>query len=503
MSSQGNTSSEKSSRIRKPDLVFGIVGAVGTDLDLVVDYLGDLLKKANYKRETIQLSDFLNHIKGLKTQLESDYEEKRIDTHMTAGNELRRRLDDESALALFAIVKIKDIREACQDGKPRAYVIKSLKNTEEVKKLRSIYKDNFWTVSVYSKREERLKSLATKIAKSYSTTVVDDYNDDAERLITRDEHEAASHGQNVRDTFPEGDVFIDASDQSEMEQSLKRFIDMIFGDPFHTPNREENGMFHAYANSLRSSSLSRQVGASITNTDGDILSTGTNEVPKFGGGPYWSEDNRDEREFNRRIDTNDRKKKDILLDVIEMFQTIGIISNSTSADKLFSKVAESVEYSRLKIMDLIEFSREVHAEMAALADTSKRGVSVKDTTMYVTTFPCHICAKHIVASGISKVVYVHPYPKSLAQELFSDSITVDKEPSDGNPRVIFTPFTGIAPKRFLDLFRMTKRKDESTKEMMRWSIDSSKPRYEHKHDIYHEKKEIHRLKHRMKKCGLG
>ncbi|MDN3612645.1 hypothetical protein QWZ16_23945 [Vibrio ostreicida] len=29
----------------------------------------------------------------------------------------------------------------------------------------------------------------------------------------------------------------------------------------------------------------------------------------------------------------------------------------------------------------------------------------------VRLFPCHNCAKHIVASGIKRVVYVEPYPK--------------------------------------------------------------------------------------------
>ena len=78
-----------------------------------------------------------------------------------------------------------------------------------------------------------------------------------------------------------------------------------------------------------------------------------------------------------------------------------------------------------KIMDLIEFGRIIHAEMSAICDTSRNGLSLKAATMHCTIFPCHICAKHIIASGVSRVVYLEPYPKSYAFELHDDSIVVD------------------------------------------------------------------------------
>lgn len=78
--------------------------------------------------------------------------------------------------------------------------------------------------------------------------------------------------------------------------------------------------------------------------------------------------------------------------------------------------------------------------------------------LYCTTFPCHNCAKHIIASGIKRVVYVEPYPKSKALEFHSESIELkssfdinDKICSD---KVIFEPFIGVGPRRFLDLFSM-------------------------------------------------
>src|SRR5690606_14210502 len=73
-------------------------------------------------------------------------------------------------------------------------------------------------------------------------------------------------------------------------------------------------------------------------------------------------------------------------------------------------------------------------------------------TIYCTTFPCHNCAKHIIAAGITRVVFVEPYEKSKAAEFHSDAITVGF--GSGSGTVQFEPFVGIGPRRFFDLFSM-------------------------------------------------
>src|SRR5438093_13770043 len=97
-------------------------------------------------------------------------------------------------------------------------------------------------------------------------------------------------GQNVRDAFPMADVFVNASDPSSLRDAINRVVDLIFGYPYYSPTRDENGMFLAQAAALRSLSLSRQVGAAISTDEGDIVAVGTNEVPKAGGGLYWCDD---------------------------------------------------------------------------------------------------------------------------------------------------------------------------------------------------------------------
>jgi cytidine deaminase len=104
-----------------------------------------------------------------------------------------------------------------------------------------------------------------------------------------------------------------------------------------------------------------------------------------------------------------------------------------------------------RVDELTEFGRAVHAEMAAILDAARRGQAIRGSTLYTTTFPCHNCAKHIVGAGIEQVVYIAPYPKSLAEDLHPDSIAIDPSGScDG--RVTFRPFVGIAPLSYLAVF---------------------------------------------------
>ena len=57
-------------------------------------------------------------------------------------------------------------------------------------------------------------------------------------------------------------------------------------------------------------------------------------------------------------------------------------------------------------MDALEYGRMVHAEMSSLCDAARLGHMFQGGTLYCTTFPCHMCAKHIVAAGIARVVTV-------------------------------------------------------------------------------------------------
>jgi len=123
-----------------------------------------------------------------------------------------------------------------------------------------------------------------------------------------------------------------------------------------------------------------------------------------------------------------------------------------------------IEILNGRIGDLIEFSRAVHAEMAALLSAGRKGSTTIGTRLFVTTFPCHYCARGIVAAGVHEVQFIEPYPKSKALELHADAICVTSKdsisPSRSGGKVLFRPFTGVTPR----LYRRAFLKDRDLKD---------------------------------------
>lgn len=94
------------------------------------------------------------------------------------------------------------------------------------------------------------------------------------------------------------------------------------------------------------------------------------------------------------------------------------------------------------------------------------------STMYVTTYPCHNCAKHIIDSGIKRVVFVETYVKSLAQKLHSDAINNPlEEPSLS--KVSFDNYGGVSPRRYSFLFSMHGDRKKDSK-IIRKSLEKDK-----------------------------
>lgn len=319
--------------------------------------------------------------------------------------------------------------------------------------LRRIYGNKFVLIAAYLPRDKRLQNLAERIANSKGSMRNEDFIESARALNKVDEEESGNPlGQNVRDTFPLADVFIDGSDPDHLVRSVNRFVELWFGHPFHTPSKTEYGMFLAKAAAVRSAALPRQVGASIATVIGDVVATSTNEAPKFKGGLYWPDDPNEKRDYHLGYDVSDLMKQRSLNEVLDRLREDEWLTKEKAKLDQKSRVRSALQImSGTQLMKSIEFSRAVHAEVAAILSAGLNGISVKDCTLFTTTFPCHDCARHIVAAGIRSVVYIEPYPKSLASEFHEDSITVDQSP-EPTERLNFKPFVGVAPKRYLELF---------------------------------------------------
>ncbi len=354
------------------------------------------------------------------------------------------------------------------------------KRKEEIELLRSVYGRLFFQISVYSRRGARVDYLARKFAEGRTSAESNTYRSDAEALVQQDENETTvPHGQRVGKVFHDADLIIN-SDINDPAPNLqvRRFGELIFSSNSISPTKYEYGMFLAKAAALRTLDLSRQVGAAIFSASAEIISLGSNEVPKADGGTYWCDDLNDDREWVRGFGSNDKRKREILLEILK----------TTGSNLSEQKWLLRAEVNDSQFMDALEYGRIVHAEMSAISDAARNGNSTKGSILYSTTFPCHMCAKHIVAAGIAKVVFLEPYPKSLASELHSDSIDIegsDRGAYSRFPAVRFEHFFGVTPRRYRELFERGKRKD-SQGSFQKYRDGSKIPYIQIKQPFYHQ-----------------
>lgn len=72
----------------------------------------------------------------------------------------------------------------------------------------------------------------------------------------------------------------------------------------------------------------------------------------------------------------------------------------------------SMEWSEAVKYDMC---RSAHAEANAIALAAKKGVSIEGASIYCTLEPCITCAKLIIMSGISRVIYEHAYDSPIPE----------------------------------------------------------------------------------------
>ncbi|MGX9393138.1 anti-phage dCTP deaminase [Nitrobacteraceae bacterium UC4446_H13] len=447
-------------KIKQPELVFGFVCPIGADMMPSIQSFRRYFERRQYEVIEIKVTDIFNVLQKYlvpEKPLDKSNLYRRYDTYIAYGNQIRAKFGD-AALAALGIRRIMEKRvKRDQSREPYSrtvYLVHQFKRKEEIDLLRSVYGRLFFQISIYSRRGARVDYLSRKFANSDHVTGALKYRDSAETLVKNDENEVGKiHGQRVAKIFHDADFIVNVDVDPNVDNQIERFCELLFGSNKISPTHREYGLFLAKAAALRSLDLSRQVGAAIFSKAGEIISLGSNEVPKADGGTYWTDDAHDDRDFRRQYDSNFARKKEILTELIK------IIAPSANTEELINRP----EVRDSQLMDALEYGRMVHAEMSALSDAARLGRSVIEGTLYCTTFPCHMCAKHIVAAGIKSVVFLEPYPKSLAADLHADSIRIegnDRGRYQTFPAVDFEHFFGVTPRRYREIFERGSRKDE-------------------------------------------
>jgi deoxycytidylate deaminase len=460
-----------------PELIIGLAGPIGIDIEAMADEVGRALDQVGYRHHTVRITELMLRYEAPEVQSEgSDYFSS-MNYKMDYANKLCELAGSADALIRLVIEGIQEHRNKILESisseaevlSETAYIIRQLKRPEEVQLLRRIYGKRFILVSGYGSEEHRLKRVEEKGRSSLPiSTEPPQIAEKALRLLLRDQNEGrAQYVQHLRDTFHLADVFVDGINRDQMRSGLERFFQAFFGRVDIGPTKIEYGMYAAKAAALRSTDLSRQVGSAIFTDDGEIVAQGCNEVPKAFGGTYWSGEEPDFRDVRLGYDPNDILKRDVIRDILEKLDDVNLLNtgqeNDLSTDEFVDQLLGRGEpngsyFGCLKgsqITDLTEYGRVVHAEMVSICDAARLGKKVKDCNIFVTTFPCHNCTKHIIAAGLKRVVFLEPYPKSRAKQLHSNEIEIEKSSTN---KVSFLPFLGISPFRYRDIFEKSSRK---------------------------------------------
>lgn len=311
--------------LRTNEVFIAIVGPAGAGAGTAAKILNTFLKESEFETEIIKVSTLIRDAAiKINQEVPNNGERKSLDKvkmMQDLGDDLRRGMlyglpEDHSAIARLALKGIAERRAYLQgqqfsggpvepDGKRRAYIIDSLRHPAEVALLREVYKDSFTLLGIVcdpSKREKRIRENLFDRSKWGDVEIKNRVKD----FLTRDEDAPEKYGQHVSDTFHEADFFVDNSfDAGEnlaftgMNDQLRRFVNLITQTKIIRPSIAETAMHHARSAQMRSACLSRQVGAALVDMNGNVVATGTNDVPKAGGGLYGES-------FKNQIENDER-----------------------------------------------------------------------------------------------------------------------------------------------------------------------------------------------------
>lgn len=466
-----------------------LIAPIGIDMNEVVRVISERASQVKYTPNVIKFTDFLKTFNRVPSSF--DNEVARFDSFIRAGDIL---CEEAGRGDILAILGVAELMKGTPDDRlkkstdRRLNIFRQIKRLDEYRTLERTYGRNIIFIGCYAPKRTRVEYLVDRLRVSDRTSNVAKLESQALSIIATDEDEANNRfGQRIIDCYPKSDFIIDCTSLKTLEDSCDRFFKIYFGHPFISPSRDEYASYIANAAAYRSVDLSRQVGAAIFSKNGEIISMGCNEVPAPGGGTYWEDHKDDKRDYVLGFDSNQRVREDLARDALARLKENGWLvpeQESKSLDELINDVfkkGDSIEgtkdgpWKTSMITDIIEYGRMVHAEMNAITDAARSNRSTSGATLYCTTMPCHMCTKLIISSGITRVVYVQPYVKSLADELFKDSVAFEAD--DADKRVNFVSLKGVTPAGFKRAFSRSDKRKNQDGSALTWNKLESRPTF--------------------------
>lgn len=369
-------------------LIIGLTGAFGSGTTFIAENFFEKIEKFDRYSLSQILKDKYAEQKGRPYQNRRELQE--------FGNQLREK--DRSILARLLDEMV------IANSNEKNIVIESIRNPAEIQYFRDKYPE-FILIGIFADYEIRWN----RVKESYDGSK-DSFDADEQR--DKGNYEPA-YGQKISDCFFESDLILannkhiayDGENDAykNMKEKIEGYLTALKDPSNSNPTLKETLMAAAYISGRRSRCLKRKVGAVIADKYDRIISSGFNGVPhglqeckSFLGECY-----------------RDKKRKEIA----------NRIKKDINAESISSDVIK-------RNVKLLELCRALHGEESAILNLAGRGVDLTNSTIYVTTYPCNLCANKIVQIGIKKVIYFEPYPVEEAKEIFNVAY-VTSEPFEG------------------------------------------------------------------------
>lgn len=417
----------------KPETtVIGLTGPLSAGCSTIAEYL-EREKGYTLKR----LSDIIRKELREKDGIESPEPRQLQDK----GDELRGTHGHDTLVRSV----FKDLFEK----KPERIVIDGIRNPGEIKYLRKF--SGFFLIGIDASREERLRRYRIKTG---SPIPDQDFFGIDERDSGKNQQE---NGQNVTRCIDLTDYQIinqeawddDLTVKEKLFKKVELLLDLIKEPGSVLPSMQQIGMHLAYSASLMSPCLKRQVGAMIAReveSDKELaVAIGYNRPPdgvkncfdRFHG---CYRDLLKDRMENKLSEEQEKLTTGLNI-LLEEKKELSTQLNNRIGESFGNLKKSFLSDPELKQLD---YCQAIHAEESAILQVAKLGgVSLGGTTLYTTTFPCIMCAKKIIQTGISKVVYNEAYPVIQAKELLSRALGAEN----------LIRFEGVKALAFFKLFQ--------------------------------------------------
>ena len=327
-------------------------------------------------------------------------------------------------------------------GMPCRIVIDAIRNPYEAFFLKRRYA-NFYLISVNTSNSKRLSSL-----QEYRKLSIKEISD-----LDNKEYPGKISGankfiaQNIQACIEIADVHVHNSKASEFNQNdlvsqLAWYLALMMHPGLVMPTSVENCMQIAYTVKQSSGCISRQVGAVITDISYSVKSVGWNSTPQ-GQTPCLLRSAEDLLSGVNGSDYSEYEKNDNVFRKALSDKYFDLIKAGATQKRnipfCFKAIQNEIEGEKNQV-----HTRSLHAEENAFLQIAKYGgQELIGGVLFTTASPCELCAKKAYQLGITKIIYIDPYP----------GIATDHILSVGAKKPMLELFRGAVGRAFYQLYQ--------------------------------------------------